>query len=314
MYKPFLATVVNFCSNEARFFPHCIEQARLFSRQIIVPVCDHFFDGTPERRELLETIYAAFPDCHFIEYPYVPQKIPSRLLKKTSLSHFWHSLSRFIGVAFLDESIETVLFLDADEVPEGNRMASWLAESDYQQHLALRLANYWYFREPCYQALHWEDSPVLVQRRALDSERLLHENERDAIYDLLPGPKRRAVTDQEGRPMIHHFSWVRTQEEMLKKVEAWGHRGDRNWKELVNQEFAKPFRGTDFVHGYSYRTVEPPFPISLGEVAFPKGIGKGSYRRLEARDLWKLLESDRGVWGYVDQARDFMQRVWRKGS
>jgi hypothetical protein len=310
MSKPFLATIVNFCSNEARFFPYCIEQARQFSQQIIVPVCDHFFDGTPERRDVLEKIYAAFPDCQFIEYPYLPKKIPARVLRNTSINHFWHSLSRFVGASVLDESIETVLFLDADEVPEGERVASWLQESDYRQHLVLKFANYWYFREPRYQALHWEDSAVLVQRRALDAERLLHEKEREALYDLLPGPKRRAVTDQEGRPMFHHFSWVRTQEEMLRKVEAWGHRGDRNWKELVNQEFSLPFRGTDFVHGYSYRTVEPPFPISLGDIVLPQPNGKPTYTRMEPRELLQLLDSESSMWDYWDMARDLAKRVW----
>ncbi len=301
MSKPFLATVVNFCSNESRFLKPCLEEALRFSRQVVVVVCDHFFDGTPEQRELLETIYTAFPECHFVEYPFIPKKIPARFFKMTRPSHFWHSLSRFVGLSILDASIETVLFLDADEVPEGDRFAAWLDHSDYRQHLALKLANYWYFREPTYQALRFEDSVVLAQKRALNPEILLHERERDAVYDLLPGPKRRGVTDEEGRPMFHHFSWVRTKAEMLKKVSTWGHRADRDWTALVEQEFAGIFQGKDFIHGYSYQVVESPFSIALTDISFlPRG--KAQVTRLTASDLLGLIQlQDWNLWDWLAQ-------------
>lgn len=299
MQKPFLATIVNFCSNEARFLTPCLIEAARFSRQVIVVVCDHFFDGTPENRPLLEAIYAAFPECHFIEYPFIPKKIPMRFLKMAQPTHFWHSLSRFVGLTLLDESIETVLFLDADEIPEGRRVAGWLEDSDYRHHLALKLANYWYFREPHYQALSFEDSVVLVQKRALHPEILLQERERDAVYDLLPGPKRRGVVDQEGRPMFHHFSWVRTKEEMLKKVTAWGHRSDRDWKTLVEQEFSGAFQGRDFVHGYTYQTVENPFEIRWEGVSFA-ARGKAWITRLSATELLDLLPFQGwNLWRYL---------------
>lgn len=272
MKKHPIATIVNFCTNESRFIKACLEQVSLFSRQVIISVCDHFFDGTPEKRELLDQIYAAFPNCQFVEYPFIPQKIPKRTWKTVDPAHFWHSLSRLVGYSLLDPEIESVLFLDADEVPDGKRFARWLDESDYHQHAVLKMSNYWYFRAPSNQALTFEDSIVLARRSALESDILLHQKERDAIYELLPSPKRRHVTDSEGVPLFHHYSWVRTQEEMIKKVSTWGHRGDRDWISLVKEEFATPFRGTDFIHGYKYQTVNPVFDISLEGISFePKG-------------------------------------------
>lgn len=298
MKKHPICTIVNFCSNDSRFIKATLEQAALFSQQIIVPVCDHFFDGTPENRPLLEQIYAAFPDCLFIEYPFIPQKIPKKIWKKVDPAHFWHSFSRLIGYSFLDEEIENVLFLDADEVPDGKRFAEWLDCSDYMHHTALKLANYWYFREPTNQALRFEDSIVLVQKRALQSEILLNQQERDAIYNLLPGPKRRNVTGPDGSPMFHHYSWVRTQEEMLKKVRAWGHKKDRDWVSLVNEEFSSPFKGTDFVHGYSYKSVEPPFDIQLKETSFvPKGPPK--VQRLPSNSVLGLIKMKK-IWNFLD--------------
>ena len=268
MHKKPIAAVINFCTNERRFLKASIEQARLFARQILIPVCDHFFDGSPENMKELDLIYRSFPDCTFVQYPYIPEKIPRRLLKEISPAHFWHSLSRLLAMQYVDDTIETVLFIDADEVSDGRRFARWLEDSDYHQHVVLKLANYWYFREPIHQAAVWEDSVVLVQRRALSPQLLLQESERDALYDQLPGPKRRRVADFQGEPMFHHFSWVRTKEEMLKKVGSWGHRADKNWAQLVEKEFSAPFGGADFVHGYQYKTVSPLFDVSLESAVF----------------------------------------------
>ncbi len=288
-----IATVVNFCSNESRFITSCLEEAGRFSRQIIVPVCDHFFDGTPENRALLEQIYAAFPQCLFIEYPFVPHKIPKRIWKKIGPAHFWHSFSRLVGYSVLEEDVEAVLFLDADEVPDGRRFAEWLDSSDYQQHQVLKLANYWYFREPENQSLQWEDSAVLVKKRAVDPSLLLSKEERDELYHSLPGPKRRHVIGVDGLPLVHHYSWVRTEEEMLKKVRSWGHKADRNWVELVQKEFQAPFQGTDFVHGYKYQKVALPFPINW-EIPSWEKKGPPNVRRLTAAEVGQLVRRERG--------------------
>lgn len=290
MQKQPIATIVNFCSNEARFIGACLEQALTFSTQVIVPVCDHFFDGTPENRALLEQIYRAYPDCLFIEFPFIPGEIPRRIFKSVAPAHFWHSCSRLIGAQFLVDSIEAVLFLDADEVPDGQRFAEWLDASDYRQHTVMKLANYWYFREPIYQAESWEDAVVLAQVRALSSDLILHQEERDAIYDLLPGPKRRNVCASDGKPMFHHYSWVRTRDEMLRKVQSWGHKNDRNWAELVEKEFSGPFQGTDFVHHYKYKTVPPLFNIRLDAASFEPKQKEPKVIRLSQKDLLDQLQ------------------------
>jgi hypothetical protein len=298
MRKKPIAVVINFCTNESRFLKACIEQARLFAQQIIVCVCDHFFDGTPEDETKLDLIYRSFPDCTFVQYPYIPNRISPRLFQKISPAHFWHSLSRLISVHYLDPVIETVLFLDADEIADGKKFAEWLDNSDYHQHVVLRLANYWYFREPRYQALTWEDSVVLVHRRTLHSRLLLHEKERDAIYEFLPSPKRRAVTSCDGKPMFHHFSWVRTKEEMLKKVRSWGHRNDQPWESHVETEFSGPFSGVDFVHKYQYKTVIPPFAIQLDPVQFEPILSQVvSLKKVSAAQVLKFLRSqNRPLW------------------
>ena len=64
------------------------------------------------------------------------------------------------------------------------------------------------------------------------------------------------VNGLDSEPMIHHYSWVRTYEEMLKKVKHWGNTKDKDWTTMVHKEFEKDFDGTDFVHNYEYNKVE----------------------------------------------------------
>ena len=295
MQKQPIAAIINFCSNESRFIGPCLEQAQLFAKQVIVPVCDHFFDGTVENRALLEQIYRAYPNCLFIEYPFIPAEIPRRIFNDITPAHFWHSCSRLIGSSFLDPSIEEVLFLDADEVPDGLKFAEWLEASDYHHHSVMKLSNYWYFRDPSHQALSWEDSIVLVQARAITPELILHQEERNAIYDLLPGPKRRHVTSCDGKPMFHHYSWVRTKDEMLKKVQSWGLKADRNWSELVHKDFSTPFSGIDFVYGYKYKSVTPSFNIHMDPLSLSPINKEPKVIRLTQKDLCDLLRFKKNV-------------------
>lgn len=301
MKKHPIAAVINFCTNEARYITPCIEQCRQFASQVVVSVCDHFFDGTMENRALLESIYAAFPDCLFLEYPFIPKKIPKSVFKEIDPPHFWPSLSRLVGTSYLKEEIETILFLDTDEIPEAKRMREWLNENEYLQYTVLKLANYWYFRNPEYQAELWEDSPVLLQRAALSPDVLLNTDERQAIYDALLGPKKRMVQGIDGLPMFHHYSWVRTEPEMLKKVKSWSHCKDRDWETLVREEFSRPFSGIDFVHGYKFKETQCPFSLSLEETTFPPK-GKKNVYRLSAEELMKLIKS-------VHHPRSFQQWV-----
>lgn len=290
MKKSSIAVVINFCSNESSFIGSCIEEARKFARQIIIPVCDHFFDGVEENRTLLEKIYRSYPDCLFLEYPFIPSILRRHIVKGVPQVPFWHSFSRLIGASFLECEIETILFLDADEISDGFKFCEWLETGDYQQNTVMKLSNYWYFREPIYQALPWEDSIVLVRRRVLTRDLLFQQGERDAIYQFLPGPKRRNITGIDGQPMFHHFSWVRTKEAMLRKVQSWGHKSDRNWVELVEKEFLGPFQGTDFIHGYRYKTVSPLFDIRLEPVIFNVQDQDPQVIRLTKKDLFDLLK------------------------
>ncbi|PWU14215.1 MAG: hypothetical protein C5B45_04875 [Chlamydiae bacterium] len=250
-----IGTVINFCSYDFAFLSLCIEAAQEFSSQIIVPVCDHMFSGEKEDPLFLQNIYALFPNVQFIEFPFD--------ISKKDNPHYWHNLSRLIGGFFLKEEIRYALFLDCDEIVDTSSFREWLEHFDYMQYTAIRLANYWYFRSSSYRATTWEDTPLLVRKTRENLQALMHPQERAGMYSSAQPEKKRMCLSLDKKPMVHHFSWVRTKEQMLKKVSNWGHREERDWKHLVEQEFSSSFQGTDFVHGYLFETVDSAFAIDL---------------------------------------------------
>ena len=276
-----IASVINFCSNDYPFLRSCIEGVSDISSQIIVPVCDHYFDGEKEDLKKLGKIYAEFPQVQFVQFPYDLNRC---LYANHSIS-YWHNLARLMGLYFV--RADTVLFLDADEIFEVEKLKTWVAEFPYSDYDAIRLANYWYFRDSRCRATEWEDTPLLIKREHLTGQLIMQERERAGTFAACAGNKVRMTKGLDGLPMCHHYSWVRTKEQMLRKVRSWGHHWERNWEALVEEEFSRPFNGRDFVHGYTFNQVEPYAEIDLQKEPIGKGQGK-SLQILTTDDMNKI--------------------------
>lgn len=283
-----IGTVINFCSYDFAFLSLCIEAVQEFSSQIIVPVCDHMFSGEKEDPLFLQKIYALFPNVQFIEFPFD--------ISKKNDPHYWHNLSRLIGGFFLKKEIQYALFLDCDEIVDSTSFREWLEHFDHPKYTAIRLANYWYFRSSSYRATTWEDTPLLLKKNRENLQALMHPQERSGTYFSIQPEKKRMCLSLNKKPMVHHFSWVRTKEQMLKKVSNWGHCKERNWERLVEQEFSSSFQGTDFVHGYLFETVDPPFSIDLLtqplETVFSAKILRLKAHQVHCIDLYLHFELD----------------------
>jgi len=248
---PRLATIINFCTIDYRFLGRSLKEAESFSEQVIIPVSSHFFDGSNENRELIDTCIKRFSSDRvtFVPFAYDHTK---------TLEHgsrYWHNYARWQGFLQLRDDIGYILFLDADEVVEGERFREWLLTGEYAKYPAIALTASWYFRESCFQATTREQAGILVRKDAVSEELIYSDAERWSFLRLPDCSLFQNGLD--GEPMVHHYSWVRTREEMLRKVSSWGHNRDQDWKTLVEREFAHGFNGRDFVHGYCYTVVEP---------------------------------------------------------
>jgi hypothetical protein len=247
-----VCSIINFCTHDYRFLRSCVEEASRFSDQILVAYSDHFFDGLPENQALLLRARQENPEAEFVFLPY--QANPEKD------SQYWVTMLRWNALAQAEKNITHILFLDADEIADGHAVSVFLKSSPPGKESVLKLANHYYFRESCYRAIELEDSATLVRKSLLKKDLVVDYQDRNKAWEMLPEPKKRMVKSLDGKPMIHHFSWVRTKEEMLRKVKSWGHAGERNWEELVEEEFSHPFNGSDFIHGYRYEEVKTPFP------------------------------------------------------
>lgn len=280
-----IGAIINFCSNDYPFLRHCIDSIKPVSSQVIIPVCDHFFDGKEEDRNRLNRTYAENPDVQFIEFPFDTNKS----LYGSHSSVHWHNLARMIGRFFLKEEICYVFFLDCDEIADTVRLSQWLDSFSYQDYEAIRFYNYWYFRHCHLQAKTWEDSPLLVKKHILDGTLLMNERERIGIYDGVLGHKTRRMLGKDHKPMFHHYSWVRTKEQLMRKVVSWSHHWQRDWSSLVEEEFSHDFNGTDFVHGYEFIEVPPYIPVDV--LKQPKecsGCDFSHVRKLSHQEVLKI--------------------------
>ncbi|MCK4933967.1 MAG: hypothetical protein KAR79_00110 [Simkaniaceae bacterium] len=266
-----ITSIINFCTNDFRYLALCIKEVKLFSSQVIIAVCDHFFDGTPEDRELLSLAYAMHPDCEFIEYAYDAKKAYGSYRTTSPESedwtHFWHSTSRYVGYHFARS--EYLLFLDVDEIIDGSRFQSFFASSQMMRAPMHRLLSYFYFKSPTLRSRAWHPGSLVVKKSAIEPEHLLNILERHGVFMDFEGSRVQNAVGLDGKPLVHHYSWVRLPDELLRKVQMWGHKHDRDWVGAIEKGFNQPFEGKDPIFGLTYERVEPlhdPLKINVKDL------------------------------------------------
>ncbi len=238
-----IAAIVCYCTNDYRFIKKCLEELS-FLDQIIVPVCDHFFDGTPENRKLLDLTYHENPSAQFVEFAYDVNRlyIPHAPCEAghPDWAFYWHSTARLVGYFHLDPDIEHVLFVDCDEIFEGHNLKKWLDTHEYRKYAALRPFGLYYFRSPRHAAKVIHTTPLLTKVDKLSPELIFDVKERYGMTLKIQGEKLIGARGLNGMPLYHHYSWVHTKEEALKKAQSWGHRHDKDWCPEIEAEFSKP--------------------------------------------------------------------------
>lgn len=237
-------TIIPFCSYDVKFIDNTIEGIRSISNDIIITYFDYTFDNKPENLDIVEEVKKNNKDCKFIKLNF----------NNSNDARWNHNYTRWIGYQLCRS--DYILFLDSDEIFEGDKIKNWIDQKDTVSDVTT-FANYWYFRSTSYRALTYEDSPILVNRKIISENNIFNELER-ASYKYIPEiSKELSVLGLDNKPMCHHYSWAMDKNEMLRKVNSWGHKGDKDWNKLIEEEFSRDFNGTDFIHGYKYEICEP---------------------------------------------------------
>jgi hypothetical protein len=244
------SVVVSYCSLDKRFIQSLVKEVSKFSNDIIIVYFDKLLNGIPEPVDEVKSLLSHNTTIKYLELQYIENTEP----------RYFHNLARWEGLK--EAKHENILFLDADEIPEGDTMKSVLDRGLLDSYDAVDFACHWYFRSAKNRAVQKEECGLLVKKSIIKKDMMFTQSERWSFrtsgkFRYLP----RAQT-QNG-PFMHHFSWVRTKEEMLTKVSAWGHKNDKNWASLIEEEFSRDFNGKDFVHGYRYDQVEDTFALKI---------------------------------------------------
>lgn len=276
MDAPRLGVIVSYSSNERMFLEAQVTQlsalraeleAGKIGLDIVYSVGSHLFSGDEEIPPSVFLLGTG--GIRLTRYTVDPVRVAHE-------PRVYHNLARAAGLAALPPQTDWVLFLDADEIPEGRDFGGWfrthLEFLQRQRTLSFKLACYWYFKDPRWRARSLEDSIVLVHRDTLRArpDALQDSRERDGIADAAPGGCMRWLANHlTGNPMFHHFSWVREREHLLRKVLTWGHKHDKvDWHAVVDSiwELDCPGPGGDPIHGYSYDVLDhSPFPLPAVE-------------------------------------------------
>jgi hypothetical protein len=183
------------------------------------------------------------------------------------------AMGRYTAFRAMPLKYKYIIFLDADEIIDGQAFKYWLDAGDFRSYLAMKFANYWFWRRPNIRAKDYlEDSVVMLDRDIIHGKGnpygyIFDDMARTGYYDRAPvGKKKRQILGVDGLPMISHYSWCRTEQGMLNKVRGWGHKDDfENLEDKVKEEFSRDFNGRDFLgRGVSYEILEKdPYDIKL---------------------------------------------------
>lgn len=263
-----IATIISYCTNDYRFLQKCVSGIKAFSSQILVVTCDHFFKGKKENYPLLHQTYAENQDLTFLEISYLHDRLYNPYINRTPQDNdwidYWHSTTRYIPFFYLNDDIQYVFFLDSDEIVDRETFQMWLDTEEYRNWDALRFLQYYYFRSAKYRARKYQIGGLFAKKSALDPSILFDGDDRAGIFERIQGKKMEGAAFEED-PMIHHYSWVKTKKECLKKAENWCHHWERDWMTLIHQEFSRPFNGRDFIDQRNYEVLDTPFfdPLSV---------------------------------------------------
>ena len=252
-----VSVTIQYSTSDLRFLETNLRQVSKFSDDIIVTMCERYYNGETENAELVERSVKIVNSFENVRLEIIPWH------GRSQYAAYYHNMSRYTGYRLA--KYDWVLFLDSDEIVT-DEFGAWFDANSGTDCTYVFGCN-WYFRSPHNRAKREEGAGCLMRKSHCADWDVFNNLELKQFYERLYREGRLKAHDDTpvygltGKPMVHHFSWVRNRTEMLTKVQNWGHFQDKNWTELVLNEFTHPFNGTDFVHNYEYDWVENIFNI-----------------------------------------------------
>ena len=241
--------VILYSTNDYRFFNTCISNLIECGITCHIVTYSHMWNGAPENLDLLEKSINEFSENELVNFYSIEWSNEQN-------PWYWEAAGRYLATHNILDSCEYVLYIDIDEIVNINLFKKWLRSAEYKNYDCMKLAGYWYWREPIYRS--GPEYNTVITKSTIAKQIPLTPGGREIYFSCSPN---RQYTDINN-PIIDHYSWVRTKDQMLKKVNNWGHSNDRlDWRQLVEEEFSRPFNGKTFINDYTFETVENKYNI-----------------------------------------------------
>ena len=123
----------------------------------------------------------------------MPDRLYSRYHKLSSddddWAIYWAATARYIGFHYLRPDMDTIFFLDSDEIVEAEAFLEWKRDG-LKSYAAQRLGAYLYSVKPTSRCKKVVNLPLLVKKDSLGPLTLLNPLERIGTYQAYLGPKR----------------------------------------------------------------------------------------------------------------------------
>ena len=280
-----ISVVINYCSLEREFLNICIRECLKFSDDIVVSYGSHFYDGTVEDHEHIKQEILNNQNIRFVKYEVDASIDLSKQRGVETRPHaYWHNLARWTGINAIKRN-EWILFLDVDEIPDGERLKAWCEEVQLEQDANYSLANYWYFKSPNYQATEWEETTKIIYSKNITEDSIFGDFERDHLQNTAGKKTAHFVLGLDGLPLIHHFSWVRKKEVLLRKIKSWGHKDQIADPTNYVESIFKNKNINDSVHNYKYKYVHNQFGVKINtvDISYPLSTKEYEVNRINRK-------------------------------
>lgn len=229
-----ISAVIPFCSYDAKFFKTCIDNLLACGIECIVVAYDHLHMGEKENEEILnecKSLYKGDPRFKFIQLEWHEGKS----------SLYWEAFARYMGMQKSAPDSTHILYIDIDEIVDKIKFKEWLDKETYKKYMGIKIRCYMYSMDAAYRLKGVHYNTIIckkwyAERLGLKIEaRLQFFNNRNKISrwtaKLGINP---FFYIYKKEPFIHHYTSVRTEENMIRKVTNWSHHADRSdWVELV---------------------------------------------------------------------------------
>lgn len=259
-----IEAIILYCSNDKKFFSKCINNLLECGIKCNVISYSNFWKGEKENVSQILNDIREFNDNPNFKWWIIDWK-PNKS------NWFWEAYGRWYGLhKMVQKDCKYVLFIDPDEIVDTNDFNNWLNRGIYKKYISIRLKHFTYVIKPEWRVKVWAYNTILCKidyakkLNFKEEGRLQYWNNNNNMSRWLSKLRLNPYfVLQKGRAFVHHYTSVRTKDEMMKKVLNWGHTGDIvDWKENINNCFTPPDKNR-FLKGYNlkYKLVDNKFNL-----------------------------------------------------